>query len=163
MKHCVLAASASCVLLGAPLTAQSAKPDSASKALLATIASMDSVIFDAYNRCDLATIRPFFAPDLEFYHDQSGLSRTRDTMLADVKKYVCGKARRDLVPGTMRVYPLKGFGAVQMGHHLFCGPAKFRKCEESTSGSADFVHVWQRLPSGKWRITRVISYAHESR
>jgi hypothetical protein len=80
-------------------------------------------------------------------------------MLADVRKYVCGKARRDLVPGTMQVHVLKGFGAVQTGRHMFCDPRKFRRCAAATSGAADFVHVWE-LSRGRWRITRVISYAH---
>jgi hypothetical protein len=134
------------------------KPDSLSQ----TITRLDSIIFDAYNHCALTTMAPYFAPDLEFYHDQSGLSRGREAMLRDVKKYVCGKARRDLVPGTMAVYPLKGFGAVQTGRHMFCDPQKFTRCEEATSGVAEFVHVWQ-LSKGKWRITRVISYDHVSR
>jgi hypothetical protein len=56
--------------------------------LYQNIARLDSIIFDAYNHCALTTMAPYFAPDLEFYHDQSGLSRGREAMLRDVKKYV---------------------------------------------------------------------------
>lgn len=130
--------------------------------LLKTISSLDGQVFDAYNHCDLEKLATYFTEDLEFYHDQSGLSRGRQTMIADIKKYVCGKARRDLVPGTLEVYPLKNFGAVEIGAHRFCDPNKFKTCGEKDSGIAKFVMLWQHQEGGAWKITRVISFDHVS-
>jgi ketosteroid isomerase-like protein len=130
--------------------------------LLKTISSLDAQVFDAYNHCDLEKLATYFTEDLEFYHDQSGLSRTRKAMIDDIQKYVCGKARRDLVPGTLEVYPLKNYGAVEIGAHRFCDPQKFKTCGEKDSGIAKFVMIWQHQDGGAWKITRVISFDHVS-
>ena len=64
--------------------------------------------------------------------------------------------RRDLVPGTLEVYPIKDYGAVEMGTHRFHHPG-----QESTEqvGEAKFVTLWQNK-DGEWKITRAISYDH---
>ncbi len=140
-------------LLAMPLLAQSPKPDDLER----TIAALDTALFDAYNRCDLDKFGSLFAEDLEFYHDQGGLMRGRQATVDAVKNNVCGKARRDLVPGTLRVFPLEGFGAVETGVHLFCDP-KNAKCPNG-SGAARFTHLWQNK-DGVWKVTRIISYDH---
>src|SRR6202034_1384447 len=42
--------------------------------LFTTIQSLDTKLFDAYNHCDLTTLGTMVSDDLEFYHDQTGLS-----------------------------------------------------------------------------------------
>ena len=128
--------------------------------LFRTIASLDSALFDAFNQCDLEKFGTFFIDDVEFYHDQTGLTRSRQRLVEDIKKNICGKVRRELVPGTLEVYPLHGYGAVEIGVHRFCDPKK-GKCDEA-SGVAKFIHLWQNK-DGAWKITRVISYDHISR
>ena len=81
--------------------------------------------------------------------------------MSDLRKYICGKVHRDPVPGTLEVYPLKGYGAVASGLHRFCDSRTYRTCEEGTSGVAKFVTLW-RKQNGKWRMSRVISYDHAS-
>ncbi|MEA2604356.1 MAG: hypothetical protein QOF89_5348 [Acidobacteriota bacterium] len=150
-------------LLAVPVARADAQPPKGPAApdeLLGTIAALDGELFDAYNRCDLEKLGTFFTEDLEFYHDQTGLSRGRQAMVDAVKKNICGKVRRDLVPGTLEVYPLHGYGAVEIGVHRFCGPKKTEKCGEA-SGVAKFVMLWQNK-DGAWRITRVISFDHVS-
>lgn len=148
------------VLAASPATAQP-RPDPAfMEQLTRTITALDAEMFDAYNRCDLEKIGTFFTEDLEFYHDQTGLSRTRQALVDAVKQNICGKVRRDLVPGTLKVYPLKNYGAVEFGEHRFCDPKKKAKCDEE-SGIAKFVMLWQNQ-DGQWKITRVISYDHVS-
>ncbi|HUQ98932.1 MAG TPA: nuclear transport factor 2 family protein [Gemmatimonadaceae bacterium] len=129
--------------------------------LFLAIAARDSAFFDAYNKCELAKMKSYFTADLEFYHDQSGLSRLPGVM-SDLRKYVCGKVHRDAVPGTLEVNPLKGYGAVATGLHRFCDARKYQTCEEATSGVAKFVTLW-KLQNGKWYMSRVISYDHLSR
>lgn len=125
------------------------------------ITTLDAQFFTAYNTCDLATVSSFLAEDLEFYHDQSGLSIGRQATVDALKKNVCGKVHRDLIPGTLAVYPLNGYGAVETGIHLFCDPKSLGatgKCGDG-SGAARFTHLW-RNKDGIWIITRVISYDH---
>src|SRR5260370_29026489 len=38
------------------------------------IASLDAALFDSYNRCDLEKFSSFFVEDVEFYHDQGGVT-----------------------------------------------------------------------------------------
>lgn len=49
--------------------------------LYQTIVKLDSVFFDAYNHCDtkFETYADFYADDIEFYHDQGGLSNSKKT------------------------------------------------------------------------------------
>lgn len=129
-------------------------------ALFRTISALDTELFDAYNKCDLDKMGTFFTEDLEFYHDQTGLSRGRQAMLDSTKKYICGKVRRELVEGTLEVYPLKGYGAVEIGVHRFCDSRTNTTCGEK-SGVAKFVMLWQNT-DGAWKITRVISFDHVS-
>ena len=112
-------------------------------------------MFDSYNKCELDKNREFFADDVEFYHDQAGFTAGADTLMKQLKQNVCGKTRRELVPGSLEVFPLKGIGAVQMGVHRFYSPPNATE----PTGVAKFIHLW-RLQDGKWKITRVISYDH---
>jgi ketosteroid isomerase-like protein len=125
--------------------------------LFRTIASLDAEVFDAYNRCDLEKFGSFFTEELEFYHDNGGPTNlTRQGLVESVKNNICGKAYRILVPGTLEVYTLKGYGAIEIGVHRFYHPG--RDSTESV-GEAKFLHIWQQK-DGKWQITRVLSYDH---
>jgi hypothetical protein len=143
--------------LAAP--ASSAQPEAPDE-LTGEISALDTAVFDAFNHCsDPARLQEhagYFAPDVEFYHDTGGVTWTRDAMIANTGKYVCGRFTRELVPGSMKVYPIKDFGAVSQGVHRFCQIAS-GQCE----GLADFVIVW-RKQDGEWRITRVLSYGHRA-
>lgn len=122
------------------------------------IATLDAALFDSYNRCDLERFSSFFADDVEFYHDQGGVTLGRAALTDSIKKNICGKTTRELVPGTLQVHYMKGYGAVEMGVHRFHHPG-----HEDTEGvgEASFIHLWQ-YKDGAWKITRVISYDHHS-
>lgn len=143
----------------APLAAhaQSAPSDNglpAGDSLYKTIAALDAKLFDAYNRCDLDTMGSMVTDDLEFYHDQTGLMVGKQPFLEAIKNNICGKVHRELVPGTLEVYPLKGYGAVEIGIHRFSHPD-----DPNNVGDAKFVQLWQ-FKDGAWKITRVISFDH---
>jgi ketosteroid isomerase-like protein len=127
----------------------------ASTELVKTITGLDAALFDAYNRCDLDTFGALLADDLEFYHDQTGLGVGKQNTIDAVKNNICGKVRRELVPGTLEVYPIHGFGAVEIGVHRFYHPGQ----QPDAPGEAKFVHIWQ-LKDGVWKLTRVISIDH---
>lgn len=122
-----------------------------------TLASLDATLFDSAYRCDLEKFGSFFTDDVEFYHDQSGVTLGRQNLVESIKNNVCGKVRRELVKGTLEAFPMHGYGAVQMGIHRFHHP----KAPAEPVGEARFVHLWQNK-DGAWRITRVISYDHRA-
>jgi hypothetical protein len=126
--------------------------------LFNTVSDLDAGAFEAFNTCanpgQLQKHAAYFSPDVEFYHDTGGVTWNRQEMLANTEKYVCGNFRRELVPGSLRVYPIKDFGAIAQGTHRFC-QFKSGTCD----GAAEFLIVW-RNQSGKWAITRVLSYGH---
>ena len=143
-----LSALVSLVLHCVPVHAQS---NAQSDTLFKTIQSLDTQMFDAYNHCDLPTLGAMVSDDLEFYHDQTGLSVGKGPFLAAIKQNICGKVERALLPDTLEVYPLKGYGAVEIGVH--------RGRPEDGVGDAKFVTLWQNK-DGVWKVTRVISYNH---
>lgn len=128
--------------------------------LYTTIAALDSAAFGSFNTCadkaQLARHAGYFAPDVEFYHDKAGVMWSRDAVIDSTSKHICGKVKRELVPGTLEVFPIKDYGAISRGQHRFCENGASR-CE----GLADFTIVW-RLKDGKWEMTRVLSYAHRA-
>jgi len=142
-----------------PVLADSASPEMQDQ-LTRDISALDTAVFDAFNHCsDPARLQEhagYFAPDVEFYHDTGGVTWTRDAMIANTGKYVCGHFTRELVTGSMKVHPVKDFGAISQGVHRFC-QIDTGKCE----GLADFTIVW-RKQDGDWRITRVLSYGHRA-
>ena len=147
-------------LLAVPVEAQPQTSQTApapKDELFRTIAALDAEVFDAYNRCDLEKFGSFFTEELEFYHDNGGMTnRTRQSLVESVKANICGKVYRVLVPESLEVHPLHGYGAVEIGIHRFYHPG--RDSTESV-GEAQFVHLWQEK-DGVWKMTRVISYDH---
>ena len=137
--------------------AQKPVPAAEQKALTETVTALDTKLFDAYNHCDLTTLGAMVTDDLEFYHDQTGLMVGRAPFLAAIKENICGKVERTLVAGSMEVYPLKGYGAVEIGVHRFHHAGH----PEDVGGEAKFVTLWQNK-DGVWKVSRVISYNHES-
>lgn len=122
-----------------------------SKELHDTIARLDSLLFDAYNNCKLDVFASLIAEDIEFYHDRGGLMTSKKDLVAAIKNNICGKVTRELLKGSIEVYPIPGYGAVQMGVHRF-----YNNQEKSTSRFSKFVHTWHR-ENDSWKLSRVIS------
>jgi ketosteroid isomerase-like protein len=147
------------LLLASWVNAQSNNGSAASKELYDKIASLDISFFEAYNACDLAKIESFFSDDVEFYHEKRGLLTTRKSVMEAISKNLCGdsdsKVRRELVKGSLQVYPIDNYGAVEIGEHRFFLTQKGKK--EKLDGIGKFVNVW-RKKDGEWRMSRVLSY-----
>ena len=114
---------------------------------------MDSTFFDAYNNCDMNKQAAIYADALEFYHDQGGLMTSKQEVLDGTKKNICGKVTRELIAGSIEVYPIKEYGAVEIGLH------KFHNNQEpagTPSKISKFIIMWQ-LTNENWRIAKVIS------
>ena len=93
-------------------------------ALYRAVAALDTEFFGAFNSCDapgqLQRHASFLDPNVEFYHDKGGVSWTRKDYVETTRRNVCGNYRRKLTPGSLEVYPIKGFGAIEEGHQTFC-------------------------------------------
>lgn len=124
--------------------------------LMKAVTALDKELFDAYNGCNLDKLGTLVADDLEFYHDKTGLAVGKQLFLDAIKNNICGKVTRQLVPGTLEVYPIHGYGAVEIGVHRFHHPGTQ---DHDVVGEAKFVTLWQ-YKDGAWKITRAISYDH---
>jgi hypothetical protein len=117
------------------------------------LARMDRELFEAaFVSCDADKFRALFTDDAEFYHDRTGLSvgEAARTMKSCPRS---NGVTRTLVPGSLEVYPMQGYGAIQIGKHVFA------KAGEPGSETAQFVHLWKREGNG-WRLARVLSFDH---
>ena len=61
----------------------------------------------------------FYSEDLDFFHDKGGLSTSKEEVLSGIKNNICGKVTRTLVEGSIEVYPIKDYGAIEIGYHKF--------------------------------------------
>lgn len=122
--------------------------------LYKTVVGLDTELFDAYNNCQLDKLGALVAEDLEFYHDKTGLAVGRQPFIEAIKNNICGKVHRELVPGTLEVYPMEGYGAVEIGIHRFTHPN-----DPKELGEAKFIILWH-LKDGTWKVSRTISFDH---
>lgn len=137
----------------------------AEPALTQAILARDAALFDLmFVQCDPAALAAGVTDDMEFYHDKGG-AMGREAFIADYAKSCAAKrapdawrSRRELVAGTVKVYAIPGFGAVEEGAHLFYerqgdGP-------EHLAGKARFSILWKLGEDGKWRMARTFSIDH---
>ena len=120
--------------------------------LTATITKMDRLFFEAYNRCDLEIQAEMLDENIEFYHDNTGLTTDKEAILESTKENICGKVSRKLLEGSIEVTPIPGFGAVEIGKHSFINHME----GDSQSEPSKFVVIWKDTPQG-WKMYRVIS------
>src|SRR6476469_7987500 len=151
--HCIISL---CIILSACSASRNVKTNSYipdSQSLYDTIVKWDNIYFTAYNTCDLEKQRSIFSDSLEFYHDKGGLSTSKNDIMQALEKNICGKVTRELVAGSIEVYPIKDFGAVEMGIHRFHNN---QEPPGTPSHAGKFVIIWQHT-NNTWKITRVIS------
>lgn len=129
----------------------------------------DSLLFDrAFNYCETYRLESLIAEDFEFYHDQSGITPSKEAFLNVMRTGICRpenpyKSRRELVSGSLEVYPLynegKIYGLLQKGKHRFFeeGP----NGEEKAGSTALFTHLWLWEDSD-WKLKRVLSFYHHN-
>jgi hypothetical protein len=130
------------------------------------IAAADSRLFTAiFDTCDIRALASLVADDFEFYHDKDGLSSTSGAQFVKAIEGTCERqktgvdyrARREIVPGSLKVYPLNNYGAVEVGEHRFYQllPGQPEKLVEVSL----FTQLWKKEEHG-WKLTRVLSYGH---
>jgi len=145
-----------------------AQASAESKSLSATMLALDTELFSSFNNCEneqeLIRHTNYFDPNVEFYHDNGGVTWNREDMIRNTRANACGNFTRELVVESFSAHPIKSFGAITKGVHLFCqrsnqspNSSDVKTCE----GKADFVMVW-RNDNDTWQVTRVLSYGHQA-
>jgi hypothetical protein len=105
------------------------------------IAYMDSLLFFAFNTRNLDKLKVLFTEDLEFYHDTAGLGSYEQNMASSERLVRQNNdLRRELVKGSLEVYPIKDYGAIEIGMHTFCHTENGQK----DCGTFKFVHIWRK-------------------
>lgn len=155
---------AAAFLIACAVSAQ--QPSEPSRESLDQIAAQDKALFDAvFVTCDLQALKGLLTGDFEFYHDKWGQIANSDQQFVDAIKTACERrkagedppARRELVEGSVQIFPLNNYGAIQTGDHRFYQhPAG--KPERMTE-VARFTHLWKKVDGG-WKLARVLSYDH---
>jgi Domain of unknown function (DUF4440) len=143
------------IVFKAPIVFTESTPLGSADALTRKVNELDAEVFDAYNKCELKRFGDFIATDVEFFHDTVGLMLTRAKVVEATEKFICNKVRRELVAGSLRVYPIKDYGAIAIGEHRFC-----EMPSNECVGIAKFTNVW-RNQNGVWQMTRILSYDHQ--
>lgn len=150
---CLAFLSHSLALQGSPV----ATPDAGQ--LRETIARMDRKLFDAFNAHNVEALMAQFTEDLEFFQDNDGL-KDYQRCSRDFKALFASNTdiKRELVPESLEVYPIKDYGAIEIGTHRFC----HKESNQIECASFKFVMIWRK--SGEsWKVCRVVSYGHKLR
>jgi hypothetical protein len=126
------------------------------KELFHKIATLDSLLFAAYNSENLELMKTYFTSDLEWYQDNGGLigfeqvfKNFRSIFNRDYE------LKRSLIKESLEVHPIEGYGAIEIGKHQFTH-IENGKLE---TGTFKFLMIWKN-DNGNWKISRVVSYDH---
>ena len=139
-----------------PSTPALAPLPAAKDELYQQVARLDAEMFAAFNAHDVDKLMSYFAPNLEFFHDKGGLSDFSQTKAGFTRLFAQSPdISRTLVPGSLEVFPVKGYGAMHIATQRFCHVENGR----NDCGNSKFVIVWQQQTDA-WKITRVVSYDH---
>ncbi len=125
----------------------------------------DSLFWSSYNNCTTDLLSQYLTDDIEFYHDNGGITLGSADLVNSISKNICGnkegKIRRALLNETSNIYLLKQgdivYGAIFMGEHYFYITPTGQK--EKLTGIAKFTNLWI-LKDGLWKMSRVLSYDH---
>jgi hypothetical protein len=120
------------------------------------IAHLDSLQFAAFNARNLGQLMNYFDSSLELYQDNVGVRNYDQTNQAFGGLFKMSYTlTRKLVPGSMEVYPIKDWGAIETGQHTFSHVEN----GQLQTGLFKFMQIWQKK-DGVWRVTREITYGH---
>lgn len=152
----------------AGLAGPSTKPEiPGGAALTEAIRAADIALFRLFfEGCDPVKLRGMVTDDMEFYHDKGGVTSATGAVFVQDYAQSCEarksadawRSRRVLLPESLHVDPVPGFGAMEIGEHQFYerkgdGPEKL-------VGRAGFAMVW-RLDGAIWKLHRVLSFGHK--
>jgi hypothetical protein len=134
--------------------------------LLEDVLKADAALFKAFfDDCDSEAVRRLVTDDFEMFHDKGGRVITSGEQFVTVTKEKCQRQRdgidflstRELVPESVKVFPLDHYGVIETGVHRFYAVSKGKP--NRLTEVAQFTHVWKE-ENGQLRLARVLSYDH---
>jgi hypothetical protein len=110
-------------------------------------------------------MRPFYAPDVEFFHDRVGRTLYQDAVITTFRNKFEGDyverhqiVQRELIPESLRLYPIPGYGVLEVGNHRFTvSTRESERVAAITVGT--FVHVIKNADHAA-QIKLALSYDH---
>lgn len=131
------------------------------------VTSQDSLMWHGFNICNADLSASVMADDLEFYHDQGGITLGKDAFRKSIADNICGsttlKVRREMIPGSIRFHLLRAenkiYGVIHEGQHYFYNARNGNA--EKLEGIARFTHLWLK-DGDTWKLKRVLSFDHKS-
>jgi hypothetical protein len=140
----------------------------ANPGLLAEVKAADTAYWKAYNDCDYAALDRLTADNVEFYHDQGGVTNGRAALTDSIRKHICGGRPAVAVTRTaqdkdVQVFLLNRgpdvYGALVTGRHAFANGPVGRQATPLIE--ALYAILWLRGADKAWTISRVVSYDHK--
>lgn len=167
-QHSLLA-TALAMLFSLSLGSTMASPpsDAVTAEVRAEVLKADADLFAiVFGSCQWSALKPMVARDLEFFHDRHGRMATSGDEFIKLIRDKChrersgqdDRARRELDPDSVSLHAIGTFGVLETGTHRF-----FRRNADGTESlveQAAFAQIWRR-DGERWKLARVISYAHE--
>jgi hypothetical protein len=154
VTHISHAATLAAVCVALAACASTANRSTRDREVTRSILHEDARLTEAYNNCELQTLHRMFAVNSTMYlasgRIQSPVDEARDTF--------CGKWQRQVVPGSLHVYPVNAAAAIQVGEQRICS-LHMRTCDTRPS---EFVAVWLFCDL-HWQITELIRFPAISR
>ncbi|OJJ16480.1 hypothetical protein BKI52_34935 [marine bacterium AO1-C] len=155
-----------CLTFGMGQTAKQKQEGLArSSKLFQALEKRDSLLFElAFNQQNAKGTDSLLHEDFEFYHDQGGLTDSKEKFLGKFKSTSGAKYKplRKLQKNTLQLFPLydrgKLYGLIQKGIHEFYMVDSAQKAH--LTGSAKFTHLWIKQED-RWCLKRVLSYDHQ--
>jgi len=134
--------------------------------LYKAIQEKDSLLFDiGFNTCNIEMLQNLISQEFTFFHDQSGITRSKDAFIKSVQNGLCKlpyKPIRILNQSSSTIYPLNSnhtiYGAIQNGEHSFY--ALEGNNQKYLTSTAKFTHVWI-VENGVWKLRSVLSFNHK--
>ena len=140
-------------------TAQAASPGG--EGLEARIRAADAQFWAAFNACDREGMAAFLDPGVEFYHDKTGATVSRERVAASFMDGPCGSKdlhiRRAPVAASLHYDPIPGYGGMLTGRHRFY--ARSGDQPEKLTTEARFAVVWHQA-GDRVLMSRVLSFDH---
>ena len=130
------------------------------------IRAADAEFFRAFfDTCDIETVRRYVTDDFEMFHDKGGRVATSGAAFVQDAADKCKRqaegtdflSTRKLVPGSLKVYPINDYGAIETGVHEFFAVRKGEPDRLTETGQ--FTIVWKE-ENGQWRAARALSFDH---
>lgn len=130
--------------------------------LTAAIAKADAELFAAvFDRCDVDAVAAMMTDDFRFVHDKDGYSSCAK-FLEDERGH-CPRlktgedfpARRELAPGSLEVWPIDKYGALEIGTHRFYAPQRQARDRNRNRQLHDPVEAGRReMADGREHLVR---------